>query len=92
MIAVNRNVGVCQIASAVAGCHQFFAYPGLALKKLYLHPGIFRRRNRRRQETILYQMLDQQLITQEEYDEAVAQEMVFKDGVSFEAIALLLFF
>ena len=37
-------------------------------------------RNKRRQETILYEMLDQGFITQEEYDEAVAQELVFVRG------------
>ena len=37
-------------------------------------------RNKRRQETILYEMLDQELISQEEYDEAVAEELVFLRG------------
>ena len=36
--------------------------------------------NKYRQELILYQMLDQGYITQEEYDEAVAQELVFQRG------------
>ena len=39
-------------------------------------------RNRVRQLNTLDQMLEQELITQEEYDEAVAQEMVFKSGVA----------
>ena len=41
-------------------------------------------RNRVRQLNTLEQMLEQELITQEEYDEAVAQEMVFKSGIAFE--------
>lgn len=36
--------------------------------------------NKWRQENVLYQMLNQGLITQEEYDEAVAQELVFVRG------------
>lgn len=36
--------------------------------------------NKYRQEVILYQMLRQEKITQEEYDEAVAQELVFVQG------------
>ena len=36
--------------------------------------------NKYRQETILFQMLEQQMITQEEYDEAVAEELVFARG------------
>ena len=38
--------------------------------------------NKYRQETILYQMLDQQMISQEEYDEAVAEDLVFARGES----------
>ncbi len=38
-------------------------------------------RNRVRQINTLDQMLEQELISQEEYDEAVAQEMVFKSGI-----------
>ena len=38
--------------------------------------------NKWRQENILYQMLDQELITQEEYDAAVAEELVFVRGES----------
>ena len=38
-------------------------------------------RNRSRQLKVLYQMLDQGYLTQEEYDDAVAQEMVFKSGI-----------
>ncbi len=36
--------------------------------------------NKERQELILYHMLDQELITQEEYDEAMAEELVFARG------------
>ena len=36
--------------------------------------------NKYRQENVLYAMLDQELITQEEYDQAVAQELVFVRG------------
>lgn len=36
--------------------------------------------NRERQLTILQEMLEQEYITQAEYDEAVAQEMVFQNG------------
>ena len=38
-------------------------------------------RNRYRQKTILAEMLSQGYITQEEYDEAVAQELVLKNGI-----------
>ena len=41
-------------------------------------------RNRKRQMNTLDQMLEQELISQEEYDEAVAQEMVFKSGIADE--------
>ena len=41
-------------------------------------------RNRSRQLKVLYQMLEQGYLTQEEYEEAVAQEMVFKSGVAPE--------
>ncbi len=41
-------------------------------------------RNRVRQLNTLGQMLEQGWITQEEYDEAVAQEMVFKSGIADE--------
>ncbi len=38
-------------------------------------------RNRYRQLNVLSEMLDQGYLTQEAYDEAVAQEMVFKEGI-----------
>ena len=41
-------------------------------------------RNRARQLDVLEEMLEQEWITQEEYDEAVAQEMVFKEGIAPE--------
>ena len=41
-------------------------------------------RNRERQMDTLDEMLAQELISQEAYDEAVAQEMVFKDGIDLE--------
>lgn len=41
-------------------------------------------RNRERQEDVLWEMYDQGWITKEEYDEAMAQEMVFKNGIDFE--------
>ena len=41
-------------------------------------------RNRYRQLTILGEMLTQGYITQEEYDEAVAQEIVLKNGIDAE--------
>ena len=41
-------------------------------------------RNRDRQLTTLNQMLEQSWITQEQYDEAEAQEMVFKSGIDDE--------
>ena len=41
-------------------------------------------RNRYRQKTILAEMLSQGYITQEEYDEAVAQELVLKNGIDPE--------
>ena len=39
-----------------------------------------RSENKRRQETILYEMLDQGYITQPQYDAAVAEELVFAGG------------
>ena len=41
-------------------------------------------RNRYRQLNVLSEMLNQGYLTQEEYDEAVAQEMVFKEGIAPE--------
>ena len=41
-------------------------------------------RNRYRQLNVLSEMLDQGYLTQAEYDEAVAQEMVFKEGIAEE--------
>ena len=41
-------------------------------------------RNRYRQLNVLQQMLEQEYLTQEEYDEAVAQEMVFREGIADE--------
>ncbi len=38
-------------------------------------------RNRYRQLNVLSEMLNQGYLTQQEYDEAVAQEMVFKEGI-----------
>ena len=43
-----------------------------------------RERNRMRQLIVLEQMLDQGMITKQEYDEAVSQEMVFKYGIDDE--------
>ena len=43
-----------------------------------------RDRNRIRQMNVLGEMLTQGWITREEYDEAVAQEMVFKKGIAHE--------
>lgn len=45
-----------------------------------LHPD----ENRKRQLTCLHNMLDQGMITQEEYDEAVAYEMVFTNSEGYE--------
>ncbi len=41
-------------------------------------------RNRYRQMNVLDQMLEQGFLTEEEYEEAVAQEMVFKEGIAEE--------
>ena len=41
-------------------------------------------RNRYRQEIVLAQMLEYEWITQEEYDEAMAQELVLKAGIADE--------
>ena len=41
-------------------------------------------RNRVRQINVLKEMCNQGWITKEEYDEAVAQEIVFKDGIDFQ--------
>ena len=41
-------------------------------------------RNRYRQLNVLNEMLSQGYLTQQEYDEAVAQEMVFKSGIADE--------
>ncbi len=42
--------------------------------------------NKYRQEIILYEMLDQGLITQEEYDQAMAEELVFYGTPEYEAL------
>lgn len=42
--------------------------------------------NKYRQETILYEMLDQGKITQEEYDQAVAENLVFYGTEEYEAL------
>ena len=42
----------------------------------YINP----ERNKERQEVILYQMLDQNYITQAQYDEAMAEELVFRNA------------
>ncbi|MBO7253564.1 MAG: transglycosylase domain-containing protein, partial [Oscillospiraceae bacterium] len=39
-------------------------------------------RNRSRQEKVLYQMFEQGYLTRDEYEEAMAQEMVFKSGIA----------
>lgn len=41
-------------------------------------------RNRERQEAVLWEMYDQGWIDKAKYDEAMAQEMVFKSGIAFE--------
>ncbi len=41
-------------------------------------------RNRKRQLVVLEEMYGQKLITKAEYEQAIAQEMVFKDGIAFE--------
>ena len=41
-------------------------------------------RNRKRQLVVLEEMYGQKHITKAQYEEAVAQEMVFKDGIAFE--------
>ena len=41
-------------------------------------------RNRYRQLSVLNEMKEQGYLTQEEYEQAVSQEMVFKDGISAE--------
>lgn len=38
--------------------------------------------NRKRTSTILYEMLDQGYLTQSEYDEAIAEELVFSSGIT----------
>ncbi|MBR7122051.1 MAG: transglycosylase domain-containing protein [Oscillospiraceae bacterium] len=43
-----------------------------------------RERNRHRQLLVLGELLNQNYITREEYDEAVAQELVFKSGIAAE--------
>ncbi|SMC42136.1 transglycosylase domain-containing protein [Papillibacter cinnamivorans] len=43
-------------------------------------PYISVERNKARQETILYQMYDQGMITEDQYQEAMAQELVFQRG------------
>ena len=40
--------------------------------------------NRKRQENVLWAMKDQGLITEQEYEKALAQEMVFKSGIADE--------
>ncbi len=42
--------------------------------------------NKRRQETILKEMLDQEYITQEEYDQAVNEKLLFRDTPEYAAL------
>jgi len=44
------------------------------------NPYINPEENKERQEIILYQMMDQEYISQEQYIEAISQELVFTDG------------
>ena len=56
-------------------------------KSVYMYKGQERNgaeRNRYRQLNVLREMYNQGFLTREEYDEAVAQEMVFKSGISNE--------
>ena len=56
-------------------------------QSVYMYKGEERngaQRNRYRQMNVLSEMLNQGYLTQEEYDEAVAQEMVFKSGIAPE--------
>ncbi len=43
-----------------------------------------RANNRKRQENVLWAMKEQGLISEQEYDQALAQEMVFKSGIADE--------
>ena len=57
------------------------------ISKEYEYQGEIRngkQRNKFRQELVLGQMLENEWITQEEYDEAIAQELVFKSGIDDE--------
>lgn len=56
-------------------------------EKVFMYEGKERNgfeRNRYRQELVLGQMLEHELITQEEYDEAMAQQIVLKNGIDKE--------
>ena len=56
-------------------------------KSVYMWEGAERNgasRNRARQMAVLYEMMDQDWITEEEYEEAINQEMVFKVGIEPE--------
>ena len=56
-------------------------------QSVYMYKGEERdgaQRNRYRQLNVLSEMLNQGYLSQEEYDEAVAQEMVFKSGIAPE--------
>lgn len=57
---------------------------GITNNPSWYDPYQFPENNKGRQETILGQMLEQGWITQEEYDEAMAQELVLKSGIDLE--------
>ena len=63
---------------------------GITQKPYYYNPFINPEANKSRQEWILFQMLDQKYITQAAYDEALEEELVFKQEEHIESQSVTL--
>lgn len=81
-----RNLTVAECASLISITNNPSIFNPYS-QSVYMYEGEERdgaARNRVRQLNVLYEMKDQGWITEEEYEEAKAQEMVFKEGIAPE--------
>ena len=65
------------------------AIAGITQNPSYYNPIVFPEHNRERRETVLYEMLDQELITRREYEEAHGKDLVLKRPSSSENLSEL---
>ena len=84
-----RNLTTAECASLISITNNPSIYGPYSSTYEWTHEGetkemTGKERNRIRQMYVLGEMLDQQWLTQEEYDAAVAQEMVFKSGIDLQ--------